>query len=133
VSGPAAVQFLSAAWFEALGAALAQIDVVDEPPITLGQIVTEVPHATGGEVCYTIAIGGARAARLTVSSLESAQVVLVAAYSDAFAMATGEATGASLLAAGRVKIRGDAARLVEAAASIEAAGAATRRLHQIVT
>lgn len=132
VPAQAAISFLSPEWFEALGAALGQIAVVEEPSIVLGQIVTDVSSA-GGEVRYSIVMGGGRPARLTPHSLDTAEVVLVAAYADALAMARGEVTGASLLAAGRIKIRGDAARLVEAAASVEAVAAAARQLHRIVT
>jgi hypothetical protein len=130
---PAGLEFLSAEWFGALQAALDQIEVSEAAPIVLGQIVTGVPSAAGADVSYTIAMGGGRPAVLTVDSLDSADVVLVTAYPDALAMATGVTTGSSLLAAGAVKIRGDAGHLVEASTLVEALGAASRQLHGIVT
>jgi len=133
VPGQAAVEFLSTEWFSALAAALAHLDAREEAPIALGLIVTDVTGPAGREVRYTISVGGGQPARLILDSPEDAEVTLVAAYPDALALATGEATAASLLAAGRIKIRGDVARLVEAATSVEAAGAAVRQLHRIVT
>lgn len=129
----AGIEFLSAEWFAALAAALERVEAAGGEAVVLGQVVTGVPSAGGGDVSYAISLGGEGPATVTVGSLEAADVVLVTAYADAHAMATGSASAASLIAAGAVKIRGDAARLVAAAALVEAAGAAMGDLHRIVT
>ena len=54
-------------------------------------------------------------------------------YEEARALATGMASGASLIAGGHVTIRGDASRLVESAELVEAAALATADVHRIVT
>jgi hypothetical protein len=129
----AGIEFLSAEWFAAMALALERVEPAGGEAVVLGQIVTGVPSAAGGDVCYAISLGGNGPGSVTVGSLDSADVVLVTAYADARAMATGAASAASLIAAGRVKIRGDAARLVAAAALVEAAGAAMGDVHRIVT
>ncbi len=128
---PAASVFLSETWFNALRSGLQRAAVSELPAVAIGQKVTELPSASGGDVCYTVEIGGGRPAKLTVGSTAAADVLLVISYRDALAMATGEATGASLLAAGSVKIRGDAAMLVSAAPLLEAV--CLGDLHRIVT
>jgi hypothetical protein len=133
VAVPAGVEFLSDEWFDALSVALQRVEVADGSSLVLGQVVTELPFSLGGEVRYTIALGGGQPARLERGSVETAEVVLVVPFPDARGLATGTASGASLIAAGRITIRGDASRLVEAAAIVEAAAAATSDVHRIVT
>lgn len=122
VPAPEVSEFLSTGWFKSLGVALERLDMSGSPAIAIGQIVTGVPTSAGAgaDICYTIVLGGSQSAHVTVGSTESADVVLLVAYRDALAIASGQRTGGSLLAAGAVKIRGDAARLVEAVALLEA-------------
>ena len=128
---PAASVFLSETWFNALRSGLQRAAVSELPAVAIGQKVTELPSASGGDICYTVEIGGGRPAKLTVGSTAAADVWLVMSYRDALAMATGETTGASLLASGAVKIRGNAAMLVNGAPLLEAV--CLGDLHRIVT
>ncbi len=144
-----AVAFLSSAWFDALAAALAGAPASDGAPFALGQLVTDVPDGAGvegedasaggeggaaaGEVAYTIRLGGGRAASLERGSVARADAVVVTEYADARALAAGEASASSLIASGRIKIRGDAARLVEVAEALQQAAEAIGGLHLIVT
>ncbi|MGH9170240.1 MAG: hypothetical protein ACRD0Z_05140 [Acidimicrobiales bacterium] len=98
------------------------------PMLALGQVVTGVPRLTGGELHYTIVMGGPAGPRLEVGTIQSADVVLVTSYPDAAALFLGSSTAADLLALGRVKIRGDAGRVVQAAALVEQAARATALL-----
>jgi hypothetical protein len=114
VTDAVAVEFPSPEWFTELAGALAQIEVPEGQSLLLGQVVTDVPAAPGGEVRYTISFAPGRPVTLTVGSAEPADVVLVTSYTAAMATAAGETSSASMLATGQVKIRGDARRLVEA-------------------
>lgn len=95
--------------------------------IAVGQRVTGVPFAAGHEVRYTMSLG-AEQARVTAGSVEAADVVIVTTYADAVALAAGERTAGSLLAAGGIKLSGDVARLVETLTLVERAAGATRSL-----
>ena len=107
-----AVEFLSPEWFEILGAELSQLPRPESGRvIALGQVITGAP-GHDRDVCYTVSLGGGQAGVVTAGSVESAEVVLVTNYSDALALAHGEVSSASLLAAGKVKIRGDARLLM---------------------
>jgi hypothetical protein len=109
------LEFLSPAWLEALGDAIAGSLPGDvESSIALGQVVTGVESADGGEVRYTLLIGPGSRATVVAGSTEEAEVVLSIAYASARALARGESSAASLLDQGRVKISGDARRLVDA-------------------
>ena len=127
----AATGFLSKTWFDELRSALERAPASELPAMAIGQRVTDLPSGSGAEICYTIEMGGGRPAQLTVGSTAAADVWLVMSYRDALAMATGETTGASLLASGAVKIRGNAAMLVNGAPLLEAV--CLGDLHRIVT
>ncbi len=121
---------LSEEWFEALAATLERLPVPSETDaepaagvaagLALGQIVTGVPDDAGaagvqdGEVRYTIVLAPEGSASLVRGSTAPAEVVLVEDWSTAEAIASGEAPVADLLAAGRIKVRGDTRALVSA-------------------
>ena len=121
---------LSEEWFEALAAALNTLPILPESDgepsegvadgLALGQIVTGVPDDAGaagvqdGEVRYTIVLAPEGSASLVRGSTAPANVVLVEDWSTAEAIASGEEAVANLLAAGRIKVRGDTRALVSA-------------------
>ena len=82
--------------------------------IALGQVVTDVEGAENGEVRYSLLLGPGPKVRVVIGSTEDAEVVLSAGYAAARALARGDTSAASLLEEGRVKISGDARRLVAA-------------------
>lgn len=116
-------EFLSEVWFESLGEALAQLadglQEEHEGGLAIGQIVTGVPGALGaagalgGEVRYTI-IFDAGSASLVRNSTARAQVVLVADWDTAEAIASGRSSVPEMLNAGKLKLRGEARALVAA-------------------
>lgn len=126
------IEFLSDGWFDALARQLAGAAVSDGPVFVLGQTVTAVPPGDD-EVSYSIRLGGGRAPSVERGSAAGADVVFVVTYSDARALATGAAPPVDLIASGRLKIRGDAKRLVEAAAALQQTAEVTSSLHGIVT
>jgi len=132
VAAEKATEFLSTAWFEQLSTTLEGLEL-EGPALVIGQVVTGVPARAEADVEYSIRLGGGREAAVVPDSVATADIVLVVAYRDALALATGAATVGSLLGEGGVKIRGDAARLVEAGALLEAAATATTGRHRIVT
>jgi hypothetical protein len=119
-------EFLSEGWFEAFVAALERLPVTGETADTpfaglrLGQVITAVPDearaagARDGEVRYTIVLDQDGSASLVANSTETAEVVLVEDFSTAKAIASGSASLPDLLAAGKVKLRGDSRALVAA-------------------
>lgn len=116
----------SAAFFTALRAALATVELPGEGSLRVGQLVTGAP--AGLEPEWTFVLVGGSAPELVVGSTSTAEVVLVTAYDDAAALASGERTPAELLGEGRITIRGDARRLVDGAALLAAvAGAMAAR------
>jgi hypothetical protein len=117
----AAIEFLSPEWFDVLCAELNQLALPDSGrAIVLGQVITGVPGSHDEDVSYTISLGGGQPPSVAPGSVEEADVVFVTNYSDALVVATGGASSASLLAAGKVKIRGDARRLIGADARFAA-------------
>ncbi len=112
--------FLSERWMEELGRRLRDAVPADAAPLRLGVIVTSAP----GEVRYTLRLGGGTPAELVAGSVEDAEVVIVETFEDARALAEGSVTAAELLEGGRIKVRGDANRLVAAAETLGAAGSA---------
>ncbi len=104
--------FLSEQWRAELADTLADADpIVAGPRLALGQMVTGAPW---GDVSYTIVVGGGDASQL-VEGVDVAAVVLVEQYDVALAIASG-APSANMLAEGRVKVRGDVGKLIEAEA-----------------
>lgn len=57
-------------------------------------------------------------------TVEDAEVVLVETFEDARALAEGSVTAAELLEGGRIKLRGDANRLIAATETLAALGTA---------
>ena len=118
-------EFLSEEWFEAFAAALARLPVTPtaDPAsggLALGQLVTAVPRGAAaardecGEVRFTIVLGRDGSASLTRNSTDAADVTLVEDWPTAVAIGTGTALLADLLAAGKIKLRGDSNALVSA-------------------
>jgi hypothetical protein len=81
-------------------------------------------RSAGGEVRYTVALGGGIPPEVAAGTLEGAQVVLVTDYSTARAIATGDQPLAGALVAGRVKVRGDANALIAAQELLAGLGSA---------
>jgi hypothetical protein len=112
----AQLAFLSDDWLQALGDAVAASLPSDlRTSIAIGQVVTDVESAGGGEVRYTLSLGPGPTATVEAGSTGAAAVVLTISYAAASSLVRGELSAASLLEQGRVKISGDARRLVEAA------------------
>lgn len=111
-------QFLSADWFAELEMALrAAGPLASSTRLLLGQIVTGAPS---GEVSFTVALGGGEHGEV-LPGVAGASVVLVEDYTTAVAIAGG-APASEALAAGRVKVRGDAAALLAAEELLSAVG-----------
>ena len=136
------MDFLSDEWLEAMAARLAELPLPLQDSagargaaavesLTVGQIVTGVPWRDGGELIYFLRLDASGAATVEAGSVALADVVLVTSYADAKALASGTRSPSSLLEAGRVKIRGDAARLLAAGALVQLATAAGRALEEV--
>jgi hypothetical protein len=120
----ATLEFLSGDWLAALGEALtASLPADFETSIALGQVVTDMEADAaggggggggGGDVRYTLVLGPGSTVSVTAGSTAEAEVVLSTSYVAARTLARGEASAATLLEQGLVKISGDARRLVEA-------------------
>ncbi|HUY30130.1 MAG TPA: hypothetical protein VMV02_03965 [Acidimicrobiales bacterium] len=111
-------------WLDALGVHLAELGPLDSPaPLALGQIVTGAP---GGDVEYTIVVGGGRRGEVH-RGLDGAAVTIVESYETALAIVSGT-PAADLLAAGRLKVRGDAGALLGAQDLLAALAPALVRL-----
>jgi len=134
------LDFLSPDWLAALQTSLTEVHGTSEQgggngpelagtPLAVGQIVTDVPFLGGGELRYTVSLAGG-GPRVSVGSVQSADVVLVTSYAAAAALAAGERTAGSLLAAGDIKLKGDVARLVAVVGLVERAAGATRSLQE---
>lgn len=113
-------EFLSEEWFESLRSLAGEAPTPDRP-FRLGVIVTAVPERE--EVAYMLTFSGEQMTGLTVGSVDEADVVIVESYEDARALGAGEVTAAQLLEEGRIKLRGDVRRLVDAADTLAAIGA----------
>ncbi|MDA8292404.1 MAG: hypothetical protein M0Z33_12115 [Actinomycetota bacterium] len=97
-------------WIEELRARLARLPPHDHPArLALGQLVTGAP---GGDVSYTILVGGGEPAELR-RGLDDASVTLVETYETARALASGT-PASTLLSEGRLKVRGDSGVLLAA-------------------
>ena len=126
MGGPA---FLSPEWLEALGQRVSRAVPEGAVPLRLGVVVTGGPN---GEVSYTLMLGGsgsgaepgAEGSSLVVGTVEEAEVVMVESYADAEALAAGTVSASRLLEGGRIKLRGDANRLLAAADTLRAVGEA---------
>ncbi|HLI14977.1 MAG TPA: hypothetical protein VKV23_02860 [Acidimicrobiales bacterium] len=105
------MRFLSDEWFCALADVVSQggDGATDGPPLAIGQVITGTP---AGDVAYTVVLGGPSPG-VRRPGVADAQVVLVEDYETALQIASGRAL-AEVLAAGRVKVRGDAAVLLAA-------------------
>jgi hypothetical protein len=106
------VRLFSDEWFDALEHALARIDTSLLPggKLALGQIVTGAP---AGEIRYTLCFGGHEPATVVRGEVSGALVTLLESYETARAIASGTPV-ADLLAAGKVKVRGDTNALLGA-------------------
>ena len=99
------MEFLSEEYFAALEAHLAAAAPdEEETTVAIGQLVTGAP---GGDVAWTVHLGGGAPARLERNSVAHADVTLVEDYETARAIVDG-ATIAEALRQGRIKVRGDA-------------------------
>jgi putative sterol carrier protein len=102
------VEFLSAAWIDALDAA-ARVAVLDTTAsITVEQVVR---HAPGGEVRYHLLISDGRA-RVHTGPADTADLRLFADYETAARLQRGELNAQEALAAGCLKVQGRFERLV---------------------
>jgi hypothetical protein len=118
-------EFLSEEWLQSLGRRLATAVPPDAGPLRLGVVVTGAP--SGGEISYTLSIGGSAGSAgsgVEIGSVADAEVVLVESYEDARALASGLVAASQLLEQGRLKVRGDANRLVAAGDTLRAIGEA---------
>ncbi len=105
-------EFLSEEWLTALGERVAAIPGGSDREakggsLALGQIVTGAP---AGDVSYTIQLGRSPG---VIAGLEPSEVVIVETFETARALAAGELSASDAHAAGRIKVRGHAGRLVE--------------------
>jgi hypothetical protein len=129
------VTFLSREWLVALGNAIAASLPSDlGTSIALGQVVTDVTTdatAAHDDVRYTLLIGPGSRARVVPGSTAEADVILTTSFVAATALARGSVSAASLLEQGRVKISGDARRLVEASDLLAVIGEAATQLRDV--
>jgi putative sterol carrier protein len=105
--------FLSAAWIEALDEAARAATLPEETAgvsVTIEQIVRDAP---GGECRYHLRIEGGRA-RVLPGPSTTPDLRLFADYDVAARIQRGELNAQQALAAGRLKIQGEFARLVRA-------------------
>jgi len=120
-------EFLSPEWLAELGHAVSSAVPEGAEPLRLGIVVTgaaAVPGASsGGDVSYTLVLGGP-AGSSVVAGVAEAEVVMVESYEDARALASGSVSASALLEGGRIKLRGDARRLVAAGDTLRAVGEA---------
>lgn len=110
---------LSQAWRTRLAGRLAQAPPVEGRRVALGQVVTGMP---GGDVAWTVVAGGGEPARL-IEGVGDADVCLVGDEDTARRLLAGT-PAATLLAEGRLKVRGNAGALVEAQGALASLGAA---------
>jgi hypothetical protein len=105
-------ELFSPGWFDRLEAVLRDIPAGDQPEdrVRIGQVVMDAP---AGEVAYTVSLGGGAPAELDRAGTDRAAVTLVESYETACALASGSRPD-ELLAAGRVKVRGDVNALIRA-------------------
>jgi hypothetical protein len=82
-------------------------------------------------VRYTLLIGPGSRARVVPGSTAEADVILTTSFVAATALARGSVSAASLLEQGRVKISGDARRLVEASDLLAVIGEAATQLRDV--
>lgn len=114
--------FLSDEWLAELAEALrSEPGLLAGPRLALGQVIDGVPSTEGEEVAFTLFLGGGKDARVSPGTVEEADVVLVESYETARAIASGT-PAATLLAAGKVKVRGDANALIAAQEGLSALG-----------
>ncbi|MGD1011659.1 MAG: SCP2 sterol-binding domain-containing protein [Acidimicrobiales bacterium] len=126
-------EFLSEEWFAALASALERLGRADSPAerptvgLALGQVITGVPEGSGavsapsGEIRYTILLREDGSAALSRSSTEPADVTLIEDFATGEALMSGRSQVTSLLAAGRIKMRGDSRALLAAEALLRRA------------
>ncbi len=112
------MDFLSPEWFDQLELTLAAITVGEQGDkgLSLGQVITETPLGT---VNYTIHLGGGRPGSLVRDSVDSAQITLVENFASAQSIIAGESV-TELLAASKIKIRGDVNALLGASVELGA-------------
>ncbi len=110
--------FLSDEWFAALEERLAATGPLPgDRSVRIGQLVT-LP--SGDECCWTLELSGGEAPVLERGSVARTDVVLVESYESAERLALGASSATELLAAGEIKVRGDARCLVSAAPLLDA-------------
>lgn len=115
------MRFYSHEWVAAFNESVAGIPADPEISVRLLQVVHGGPDGTF-EVALSVEEGAVRLDRDAPADFEP-QVTVSLAYDDAAALARGELDPARLLAAGRVKVRGDLSVLVSGQAVLsEAAG-----------
>jgi putative sterol carrier protein len=98
-------RFLSPDWFADVDAADMKVDV--GLSLTLEQHVTGAPE---GDLRYQVRLGGGRV-RITPEGETDADIVLTLDYATAAALARGSMSAHEAFRAGRVRVRGDVARL----------------------
>jgi hypothetical protein len=136
--------YLSPAWVQAFNAALADVDLTGAIAAAgagsltaaggtfgVAQVVTDAPpgaDAPGGVVRTVLTV---HEGRVTLAADPAgtlpANVTIVLAYDDAFAIARGDLDPADALAAGRVRVRGELAVLVAGQSVLNAASATLGR------
>ena len=110
-------------WLEALGRRLAATGPVPAgTAICLCQVVTDRPE--GKDASWTILLQPGEVPRVERSGPEEADITILTSYQSLGELAAGDKTAAELLAAGEMKLRGDARQLLRAAGLIEATTAA---------
>jgi putative sterol carrier protein len=111
--------FLSADWIEALDAAARAAALPEEAAavsITIEQVVRDAP---GGEIRYHLRISDGHA-RVQPGPAASPDLTLFADYDVAARIQRGEVNAQQALAAGRLKVQGQFARLLRVDASLRA-------------
>ncbi len=113
------MQLYSTEWISAFNEAVAGLDA--EPGVSF-RMVQVVHGGPGGTVRIALEVTDGRISLRHASPDEPApQVTVSVSFGDAFALCQGELDPAKLLAAGRVKVRGDLSVLVKGQALMAAA------------
>lgn len=109
-------EFLSDAWIGALDDAAGRVELAEELTLVVQQVVVD---DAGGERAYVVRIAGGRAS-VEPGRADDADVVFTQDLPTAVAVARGEESAQAAFLAGRIRLGGDAQRLIERARELDA-------------
>lgn len=112
------------AWFTALAERVAALVPAIDPPIAIEQIITD--PAPGERACWRVELGPGRVTvdRDPATDAPPPTVSFVCDRATAIGLASGELNAQHAIAGGRLRVRGDVARIVSVADRLGALGLA---------